>query len=362
MFDATGGSSGRLLVVDQTAAIRAAPFDPAQLARTSADTSVLSGVYSDIETETQGWLAVSNAGTAVYAPGNPDRTSLVWVDREGKIELLGKEQDVYREVSISPDGTKAVVRHGLNLWIHDLQHGTRSPLTSGNASNYLPLWSRDGLRIVFASNRGGDWDLYSQPADGSRAAEVLLKRPYDQFTASLLTDGTVLFVEVHPKTGRDLWIVAPDGKTSPVRVTPFDEMAGQFSPGPAGGSDRVAYSSNESGRHEIYVQSYPGGASRVPISNEGGTWPTWSRNGKELFYLTGDALVASAARPDGSFGAPIRLFDRSNFFLSYRFKTYDVSPDGKRFLMIQRDPASVPHQLNVILNWPEELKRVVPTR
>ena len=139
-------------------------------------------------------------------------------------------------------------------------------------------------------------------------------------------------------------------------------MAGQFSPGPAGGSHRVAYSSDESGRHEIYVQSYPGGANRVPVSNEGGTWPTWSRDGKELVYATGDAVVRAAMRADGSFGAPVRLFDRSNFLFSYRFRTYDVSPDGKRFLMIQRDPTSVPRQLNVILNWPEELKRVVPTK
>ena len=361
IFDAAGGSVGRLLVVDATAGIRSAPFDPARPARTSADTSVLSDVFSDMDTETQGWLAVSNAGTAVYAPGNPARTWLVWVDREGKIESLGKQQEVHREVSISSDGAKAVVRHGLDLWMHDLQRGTRGPLTSGRA-NILPLWSRDGLRIVFASNRGGDWDLYSQPADGSQPAEPLLKRPYDQFPYSALPDGAILFGEVHPKTGRDLWIVSPDGKTSPLRVTPFDEMAGQFSPGPAGGSHRVAYSSDESGRHEIYVQSYPGGANRVPVSNGGGTWPTWSRDGKELVYVTGDAVVRAAMRADGSFGAPVRLFDRSNFLFSYRFRTYDVSPDGKRFLMIQRDPASVPRQLNVILNWPEELKRVVPTK
>jgi len=84
--------------------------------------------------------------------------------------------------------------------MHDLQRGTRSPLTSGSA-NILPLWSRDGLRIVFASNRGGDWDIYSQPADGSQPAEPLLKRPYDEFPYSLLPDGTLLFDEIHPRSG-----------------------------------------------------------------------------------------------------------------------------------------------------------------
>jgi Tol biopolymer transport system component len=365
IFDATRGSRGRLLVVDQAAGIMAAPFDAAHPARTSADTTVLTNVYYDVENETRGWLAVSNTRTAVYAPGNPAKTSLVWVDREGKIESVARDQYVYREASLSPDGTKAIVRHGLDLWIHDLQRGTRSPLTPGNASNLLPLWSSDGTRIIFASNRGGDWDIYSQPADGSRPAEALLKRPYDQFPDSILADGTLLYHEIHPQTGRDLWILSPDGpsgerKTSPLRVTRFNETAGQFSPVASSGSGSgprwVAYSSDESGRNEIYVQSYPGGANRIPVSSGGGMLPRWSRDGKELIYVTGDAVVAVAIRPDGSFGAPRRLFDRSNFLLNFRFQSYDVSPDGKRFLMIQRDPGSVPRQLNVILNWSDEPK------
>jgi Tol biopolymer transport system component len=219
------------------------------------------------------------------------------------------------------------------------------------------LWSRDGARIVFASNRGGDWDIYSQPADGSGPAEVLLKRPYDQFPYSMLPDGTLLYHEIHPKTARDLWTLSPDGKTSLLRGTPFNEMAGQFSPGSEGGPRWVAYASDESGRSEIYVQSYPGGANRSPVSTGGGILPRWSRDGKELFYVTGDAVVAVAMQPDGSLGAPRRLFDRSNFLINPRFRSYDVSPDGKRFLMIQRDPGSVPRQLNVILNWSDPVDR-----
>ena len=175
-----------------------------------------------------------------------------------------------------------------------------------------------------------------------------------------MADGTLLYVETHPKTGRDLWTLSPDGKISPLRVTPFNEMDGQFSPGPVSGPRWVAYTSDESGRSEIYVQRYPGGADRIPVSTGGGMLPTWSRDGKELFYVTGDALVAVAIRPDGSFGAPRRLFDRSNFLFNTLFHSYDVSPDGKRFLMIQRDPGSVPRQLNVILNWSDELDRPAP--
>ncbi len=354
MFDGASGSTGRLLIVDQTAGIRAAPFDAAHPARTSVGTSVLANVYYDVELETRGWLSVSNTGAAVYAPGNPAKTTLVWVDREGKTEPLGKDQDLYREASLSPDGTKAVVRRGWELWMHDLQRGTRSRLTSVDSTNLLPLWSRDGTRIIFASNRGGNWDLYSQPADASRPAEVLLNRPYEQYPLSILADGTLLYLEIHPKTGRDLWILSPDGKTSPLRVTPFNETNGQFSPG-TGGPRWIAYSSDESGRSEVYVQSYPGGTNRIAVSSGGGSLPTWSSDGKELFYVSGDSLMVVAMRPDGSFGAPRRLFDRSNYFL--RYSAHDVSPDGKRFLMIQRDPDSVPRQLNVILNWSGEAER-----
>jgi Tol biopolymer transport system component len=350
IFSSTGGSTGRLLLVDQSAGVRAGSFDAAHPTLTSADTSVLNDVDWDIENEPQAWLAVANNGTAVYAPGNPAKTSLVWVDREGKVQPVVKDEDAYREASLSPDGTKAIVRHTMDLWIHDLQRGTRSPLTTGSI---LPLWSRDGTRIIFASNRGGDWDIYSEPADGSRPAEVLLKRPYDQFPLSILADGTLLYREVHPKTGSDLWTLSPDGKTTPLRVTQFNETDGQFSPGasgPGGGPHWLAYSSDESGRSEIYVQSYPGGTNRIAVSNGGGSAPRWSHDGKELFYVTGDAVVAVGIRPDGSFGTPRRLFDRSNYLIG-RYSSYDVSPDGKRFLMIQRDPGSVPRQLNVILNW-----------
>jgi serine/threonine-protein kinase len=204
-FDPERGSEGRILVVDQSAGIMAAPFDAAHPARTSADTTVLSNVYWELELESRGWLSISNNRTAVYAAGNPTKTSLVWVDREGKAESLGKGQDLYRDVRLSPDGMEAVVRIGGNLWIHDLQRGTRAPLTSGNASNFRILWSPDGTRIIFGSNRGGDWDIYSQPSDGSRPAEVLLKRPDDQWPLSMSRDGTLLYREINAKTAIDLW-------------------------------------------------------------------------------------------------------------------------------------------------------------
>jgi len=362
IFDSNGGSTGRLLVSDEAAGIRAAPFDAAHPARTSADTSVLDDVFYEVENNLS-WLAVSHTGAAVYAPGNPAKSSLVWVDQKGATESLGAVQGEYREAKLSPDGTKAAVRQREDLWIHDLQRGTRSRLTPANTSNFVPLWSSDGAQVIFASNRDGDWDLYSQPADGSRPAEALLSRPYGQFPVSVVADGTVLYEEVNPQTGLDLWALSPGGPTqggtaSPFRVTPFNEGSAMVSPGPQSGPRWVAYTSDESGRSEIYVQSYPSGANRIVVSTDGGFLPTWSRDGKELFYITRDAIAAVAIRPDGSFGVPRFLFDRSNFFFLAResesYRSYDPSPDGKRFLMIQRDPGSVPRQLNVILNWADE--------
>jgi Tol biopolymer transport system component len=283
---------------------------------------------------------------------------LVWVDREGTIESLGTDQGAYRELALSPDGTKAVVRQVSNLWIHDLQRGTSSPLTLADPRNFLPLWSSDGTRIIFASNRGGDFDIYSQPADGSQPAESILNGPHDQYPTSVLADGTVLYMEINPQTGLDLWTLSPGGAarqgiTAPLRITPFNERSAQFSPGPEGRPRWVAYTSDESGRDEIYVQSYPNGANRTVVSTRGGFTPRWSRDGSELFYMTSNAVAAVAIRPDGSFGAPRTLFDRTNF-LGRNFFSYDTAPDSERFLMIRRDPGSVPRQLNVILNWSDE--------
>ncbi len=356
IFQPMAGSRGRILFGDDSGGVRAAPFDAAHPTRVNADMAVLSDVYYGVETESHPWLAVSRNGTLVYAPGNPGKRSLVWVDRDGKVEPAEKDQGLYRDLALSPDGTKAVVRRGVDLWIDDLQRGTRNRLTVPNSDNSQPLWSRDGTTIFFGSNRGGDWDIYSAPADGSHQEESFFERPYDQFPQSILADGTLIYSELNPKTGVELWVRSPDGKMSPLRVTSFTEDSGVFSPEAAGAPRRVAYISDESGRNEVYVQSYPSGANRIVVSSGGGVSPHWSPDGRELFYVSSGSLMAVPIQKDGSAGAPHKLFDQSNLLLADPpFRTFDVSPDGKKFLMIRRDPGSVPNQLNVILNWSGEI-------
>jgi serine/threonine protein kinase len=345
------GSHGRLLVVDRAAGVRAASFDASHPAPTSAGTLVLEGVNYKESSELLGWLSVSDTGSAVYAPGNPSKRSLVWAYRDGKIETLSKVDDVFAEASLSPDGSKAVVRHGWELWIRDLERGTRSRLTLPNVESVAPLWTADGKQIIFASDQGGDWNIYSQLADGSQPAGVLLKRPFDQFPLSISADGALLYCELNPKSGADLWILSPDGKTSPFAATAFNEYSGEFSPGPITARHWIAYSSEESGRSQIYIQEYPKGG-RIAVSTGRGILPRWSRDGKELYYLAEDAMMVVAVRPDGSIGVAQKLFDQSNLLLANGpFHRYDVSADGRRFLMIMRDPGSIPRQLNVILNW-----------
>jgi serine/threonine-protein kinase len=350
------GPSGHLFMTDQAADLKAAPFDAANPARTTADTTVLADVYHEGYNQ-RPWLAMSRGGTVVYVPGNPAKRSLTWTDREGRTELVSNEQDRYSELVLSPDGSRAVVLKRPDLWIHDFRRGTRSRLTfhgKANSNATSPVWSLDGTRVIFCSDDGGDFDIYSQLADGSRPAERLLKRPYDQFPTAIRADGTLAFAESHPTTGEDLWILSRNGKVSPLQVTMFWESGAQFSPD----GRWIAYDSDESGRSEVYVQAYPDGGEKVAVSSGGGVVPVWSRDGKELFYGSGDAFMAAQMRPEGSFAPGRRLFDRSAYYAEFR--TYDVAPDSKRFLMIRRDPGSVPRQLHVILNWFEELRQALP--
>jgi Tol biopolymer transport system component len=343
------GATGRILAANDNAEVRGAAFDPASPTQPAPERLLLENVFFE-PYAIRPWLATSASGTLVYAPGNPGKMSLVWVDREGRAQTASFGQGQYRDAALSPDGSKALVNHGPELWIHDFKRGTQSRLTFPGSFATSPAWSPDGKTVLFASDSGGDFDIYSQPADGSRSAELLLKRPYSQYPSSVGPDGTVAFAEAHPVTGEDLWLLSPDGKTTPYRVSRFFDSNLSFSPD----GRWLAYDSDESGRREVYVESYPARTAKVAVSSAGGTSPVWSRDSRELFYCSPDSLMAVALQPDGSFGAPQRLFDQSPY--RFEFRTYGTT-DGKRFLMIRRDAGSVPRQLNVVLNWFEELPR-----
>jgi serine/threonine-protein kinase len=217
-------------------------------------------------------------------------------------------------------------------------------------------WSPDGREVFYSSNRSGSWNLYRSSVDGSDAGTLMLDKEREQWVGTVSPDGAVLsFYEVNPEAGRDIWMLPLDGgEPVPFLATPFNERSPRFSPD----GNWLAYVSNESGRDEVYVVPYPGRQGKRTISTEGGREPVWSHDGRELFYRQGDRMLVvaidhgppfSAARPQVVFEGRYEVGVAGN-------PDWDISPDGQRFLMIQRGDASAPTRLHVILNWLGELE------
>jgi Tol biopolymer transport system component len=234
-----------------------------------------------------------------------------------------------------------------------------SRLTS-EGSSQVPIWTPDGSRIVYRATRAGTRNLFWKPVDGGGPEERLTTGEYVHTPHSWSPDGKLLaYEEEHPETGDDIWLLPIEGDRSPrpFLKTRFHEWFPRFSPD----GRWLAYVSNESGRDEVYVQPFPGPGRRWQISTEGGTAPVWARSGRELFYRNGRQLMSVEVATQPGFSA---THPRSLFEGQYRiFRTdYDVSPDGQRFLMLEPlEPPQPATQINVVLNWFEELKQKVPT-
>jgi eukaryotic-like serine/threonine-protein kinase len=249
----------------------------------------------------------------------------------------------------------------IQVWLYDLSRERLDPFTLERGG--YPVWTPDGKRIAFRSGKEeGPMNLFWQLGDGSGGLERLTNSESIQSPDSWSPDGQLLaFTELNPTTGRHIWVLRlSDRKPQPFLRTPSDESSPRFSPD----GRWLAYVSNESGRYEIYVQPYPGPGGRWQISTEGGTEPVWNPNGRELFYRNGPKMMAVdiATQPNFAAGKPRVLFQGEQYMpptgpYPYPFPNYDVSPDGQRFLMITKE--SKP-QLNVVLNWFEDLKRRVP--
>jgi serine/threonine protein kinase len=357
--------SGHLLF-SQGGTLMAAPFDPGRLHVTGAAVPVIEGVLQASSTGATQY-SFSDNGALVYIPGRSlavERGKLVWVDRKGTEQPIAAPERSFVRPRVSPDGRRlavAIADAGFQIWIYDLDRETLTRLTFEGGINLDPVWTPDGKRIAFES--GGPGNLFWQAADGSGKAERLTTNEYGQLPVSWSPDGQVLaFVELSPSTGRDIWTLRlDDRKPQAFLQTPFSEGAPAFSPD----GRWLAYGSDESGRLEIYVQPYPGPGGKWQISTDGGTEPAWNPNGRELFYRQGTKMmgVDVTTQPSFSVGKPRTLFE-GQFAPSATpsDRNYDVSPDGQRFLMVktleQEQPIS---QINIVLNWFEELKQKVPT-
>ena len=266
---------------------------------------------------------VSATGSLVYVPGGAQAAerTLVWVDRRGLEQALPAPARAYSNPRLSPDGQRVAVRisdseSAYNIWVYELARNTLTRLTSHGSSNLMGAWTPDGTRIAFDSNKDGPFNLFWQLADFSGSSERLTSGEYSQSPSwqaptSWSRDGQLLaFTDVNPTTGSDIWVLRiSDRKAQPFLRTSSNESAPKF----ALDGRWLAYVSDESGRDEIYVQPYPGPGGKKQISAEGGTEPVWNPNGRELFYRSGNKMMAVDTSSDTSLGftagTPRMLFE-----------------------------------------------------
>ncbi|MSV35142.1 MAG: hypothetical protein EXQ47_06020 [Bryobacterales bacterium] len=271
----------------------------------------------------------------------------------------------YNRFRLAPDEKRIVFDvSNQDIWVLDAVRGVTSRLTSDPAVNNIPMWSPDGLRVLWASNRNGAFNAYSKSASGTGQEELLIKMgTATGYAEDWSKDGRFILYQMPvAKTGQDLWIApqspqeaAGDRKPFPYLQSQFDEQDGRFSPD----GKWVAYVSNESGRDEIYVQSFPLSGAKFQISSNGGTEPQWRNDGTELYFLAVDGSLMAVPVKLGNSGSesfqsgvPRALMQIPSGIGGITFpRSYAVSNDGQRFLIPSASAAGNAPSLTVVLNW-----------
>ncbi len=312
-------------------------------------------------------FSVSDTGVLVYRSGSIDNIQLIWFNREGK--QLGTVGPIagYASPWLSPDEKRVVFsslepQGGSDIWVLELARGTPTRFTFDPAVEISPIWSPDGTRIVFSSDREGPMNLYQKAASGAGNDELLLKSDDLKAAVDWSADGRlILYQDVGPKTTFDLWVLplSGDRKPYPFLQTDFAEQQGRFS---ADGK-WVAYTSNESGTSQVYVRSFLSSGGKWQISTNGGAQPQWRRDGRELFYISADRkLMAVDVRGNGStfnVGVPKALFDLliQTPGLPGPRNSYVAAGDGQRFLVVSVPEERLTTPTTVVMNWTAGLKK-----
>jgi serine/threonine protein kinase len=352
-------SSGHLIYAWE-GSLLASAFDLGRLKVTGPEIPLLENLRLSADGSAQ--FALSGNGSLVYAAGGPPPArTLVWVDRHGNARPLPAAARGYNQPRLSPDGQRLALEiedaAGSDIWIYDLMRDVPVRLTYDRKSVF-PRWSPDGKHLVFSSTRSGVLNLFVQTADGSGQAEQLFPSEVEQWVGSWSRDGRMLtFVGVSPTDSGDIWVLPLQGerKPQPFLRAPFTQYGALISPD----GRWLAYVSDESGRFEVYVTSFPSGQGKWQISTEGGTQVIWAPTGRELFWRNGDKVMTAGVEANATFAAtkPLLLFSAAYLRHWQGLPDWDITPDGQRFIMIKVSEAeSAPTQVNVVLNWFEELK------
>jgi Tol biopolymer transport system component len=359
------------LIYEASGALRAVGFDLGRLEVIGASVPILETVAKS-QRGASGVHIASN-GTLVYVQGGVQDAArrLVWVARDGTEEVVGGlPPGGYVIPRLSPDGTKVALDNRNprpNIWIWDFPRRTMTRFTFDLEA--YPFWSRDGRHLAFTSfdSASGTGNLFWRATSGATPAERLAQSNRSRYGSSFAPDGTrLLFREEAGATGLDIAMLTlgAEPRIEPLVQTPFNELNPEVSPD----GRWLAYESNESGRGEIYVRPFPDvRAGLWQISTEGGVHPAWAPSGRELFFVAPDGglmRVPVELEPTLTPGAPARII-AGRYYHGGPYRSYDISPDGRRFLMMSEGdvagegaPAA---GIVVVLNWFEELKRLVPT-
>ena len=372
-------ASGHLLYMSQ-ATLFGAPFDIQKLELTGEPSPVLEGVLTS-PNNGSAQFAISESGAMVYLAGSAaaSGTQLLWLSRDGKTQPLRSVTSNYGNPRFSPDGNQIafdLLQEQFDAWTYDWKRDAPSRLTFDPMQDRRPLWTNDSRRIVFSSQRADKavHNLYWQRADGTGEPQRLTESRNNQFAMSWHSGRKILaFAEASPQTNYDILMLPIDGdessgwkvgKPTTFLATFFQEREPAFSPD----GRWIAYQSNEGGGdYEIYVRSFPGPGGKWQVSNGGGEFPTWSRNGRELFYRTTDSRIMVV--PYTADGDTFRAL-KAELWSDFQFanlgplnRYFDLHPDGRRFAVVKSAEATSESRLNkvtLILNFSEELRRLAP--
>ncbi len=357
-------SPGHLLF-ERDGTLFAQPFDAEHLQVKGETVAVAEGV-----TTAGGFyyatFSVTETSLAYWGGVGKSNSQLVWFSREGKSLSSVGPTGYYSDFQLSPDEKQVAVRsidpeaQKGDLWLLQTLPGTPLRLTFHPEDDRFPVWSPDGSRISFTSHRTGYYEIYQKPSNGAGDDELLLETRTSKITTDWSRDGRyIVYMDILPKTKFDLGVLPLFGnrRPQPFAEREFNEKQGRLSPD----GRWMAYVSDESGRYEVYVQSFPATGGKWQISTGGGEQPNWRRDGKELFYVgKGQKLIVVGIDASSSTfrrSSPRELFQMHSPVDMWTRNQYAVTPDGQRFLVNTLVETSASSPITVVINWSAGLKR-----